>query len=70
MGATAFCPARSVTDALFRARLLESQQNEVPVLDRTGLSGRCDFRIRYAPGNGAADSSLPSLFTAVQIAAD
>ena len=36
-----------------------------PVVDQTGISGRFDFALRYAPED-ATDSSLPSLFTALQ----
>jgi uncharacterized protein (TIGR03435 family) len=39
-----------------------------PVLDQTGLTGFYDFKIEFArdPAAAAADSSAPSLFTAVQ----
>ncbi len=46
--------------------VLESQLDGVPVLDKTGIRGTYNFRIQYVPGNGATDSSLPSLFTAVE----
>ena len=36
-----------------------------PVIDRTGLKGNFDIQIRYAP-NGTTDSSLPSVFRAVE----
>jgi uncharacterized protein (TIGR03435 family) len=36
-----------------------------PMVDRTGVPGRFDVKLDYAPDN-ATDSSLPSLFTAVQ----
>jgi uncharacterized protein (TIGR03435 family) len=36
-----------------------------PVVDATGLKGNYDITLDYAP-EGAADSSLPSLFTALQ----
>lgn len=36
-----------------------------PVADRTGIEGGYDFSIRYAPDN-ATDSTLPSLFTALE----
>ena len=38
-----------------------------PVVDRTGLSGEFDFELEFAPPDApAADSSAPSVFTAVQ----
>jgi uncharacterized protein (TIGR03435 family) len=36
-----------------------------PVVDRTGITGNYDIRLRFAP-EGSTDSSLPSIFTAVQ----
>ena len=39
------------------------------VIDRTGLSGRWDLHVEYAPtpaAAGAADANLPDLFTALQ----
>ncbi len=39
------------------------------VLDKTGMAGRYDFELRWAPENAAADSpeaSAPSIFTALQ----
>jgi uncharacterized protein (TIGR03435 family) len=35
------------------------------VVDKTGIEGAYDFTLRYAP-DGATDSPLPSLFTALQ----
>ena len=57
--------AISATVDEFRG-ILEARLDNVPVLDKTGISGTYNFRIQYAPGNGTADSSLPSLFTAVE----
>jgi uncharacterized protein (TIGR03435 family) len=38
-----------------------------PVVDRTGLGGEFDFQLEFAPPDApAADSSAPSVFTAVQ----
>jgi uncharacterized protein (TIGR03435 family) len=39
-----------------------------PVIDRTGLTGRFNFNLDFAPfdSDAAADSSAPSLFTAIQ----
>lgn len=37
-----------------------------PVVDRTGLSGNFDFQLNFAPPDSAADSSAPSIFTALQ----
>lgn len=46
--------------------ILESQLDGVPVLEKTGISGTYNFRLQFAPGNDAPNSSLPSLFTAVE----
>jgi uncharacterized protein (TIGR03435 family) len=37
----------------------------VPVIDKTGIEGRYDIDLRFAP-EGSADTSLPSIFTAIQ----
>jgi len=36
-----------------------------PVIDRTGLTGKYDIKIEYAP-EGSAESTLPSVFTVLQ----
>jgi uncharacterized protein (TIGR03435 family) len=40
------------------------------VINKTGLTGRYDVDLRYAPGSGQSspqeDASSPSLFTAIQ----
>ena len=36
-----------------------------PVVDKTEIAGNYDFKLSYAP-EGATDSTLPSIFTAVQ----
>jgi uncharacterized protein (TIGR03435 family) len=48
-----------------------SQQVGRPVVDRTGLSGKWDLHVTYAPDNGlgaavSADTNAPQLFTALQ----
>lgn len=50
------------------ARLLAPRLDR-PVIDRTNLTGRFDFKLEWAPeqsGNAPADISAPSLFTALQ----
>jgi len=37
-----------------------------PVIDRTGLTGECNFDMEFAPFDATADSSAPSLFTALE----
>ncbi len=37
-----------------------------PVVDKTGLKGDYDIKLDYAPPDAGADSSLPSIFTALQ----
>jgi uncharacterized protein (TIGR03435 family) len=46
------------------AGMLASPVGE-PVVDRRGITGNYDVDLKFAP-NGAADSQLPSIFTAVQ----
>ena len=36
-----------------------------PVVDQTGIKGSFDINLNFAP-EGATDSSLPSVFTALQ----
>jgi uncharacterized protein (TIGR03435 family) len=36
-----------------------------PVIDKTGLTGKYDIKIEYAP-DGSAESTLPSIFTVLQ----
>ena len=47
-----------------------SAQTGRAVVDRTGLSGRWDLFVEYAPApmapGGAADANRPDLFTAIQ----
>ena len=50
------------------ARLLAPRLDR-PVIDRTNLAGRFDFKLEWAPessGDAPADTSAPSLFTALQ----
>jgi uncharacterized protein (TIGR03435 family) len=37
-----------------------------PVIDRTGVAGRFDFHLEFAPDQLTADATAPSIFTAVQ----
>jgi len=37
-----------------------------PTIDRTGVSGKFDFALRFAPPDAAANSPDPDIFTAVQ----
>jgi uncharacterized protein (TIGR03435 family) len=55
--------ARGVTVGFF-AGILERPTGK-PVVDQTGIAGTFDFNLSYAPEN-SVDSSLPSIFTAVQ----
>lgn len=46
-----------------------SRKLDRPVIDRTGVAGRFDFHLEFSPGeltSAAADSTAPSIFTAVQ----
>jgi uncharacterized protein (TIGR03435 family) len=67
-------PARNATMADF-ASLLQRAILDRPVVDKTGLSGRYDFDLEWAPdetqfnGDGptsSADASSPPLFSAIQ----
>jgi len=53
---------RSMTDLAF---VLRSQTGR-PVLDKTGLTGRYDFELQWAPDPPSPDATAPSIFTAVQ----
>ncbi len=49
------------------AKLLSSQGLSHPVVDKTGLTDIYDITLRWSPDDtGSSDSSLPSLFTALQ----
>jgi uncharacterized protein (TIGR03435 family) len=52
------------TDMPVLASML-GQTLDVPVVDRTGIKGTYDIDLKFAPQDGI-DSSLPSMFTAVQ----
>jgi uncharacterized protein (TIGR03435 family) len=54
-GATIEVFARMLSDVLMQ-----------PVVDRTGLTGNYDVRVDFAPMQGPADDTAPSLFTAIQ----
>jgi len=58
--------ARRVEMRDFAFLLLMTTQR--PVIDRTGLTGEFNFDLDFAPfdSDGTADSSAPSLFTAIQ----
>jgi len=48
------------------AFLLKTQTGR-PVVDKTGLTGKYDFELQWAPGDApATDAPAPSIFTAVQ----
>lgn len=58
--------ARGITAAALAATL--SSIAGRPVLDKTGLTGKYDYKLEYAPDDSQADpdSAGPSIFTAVQ----
>jgi uncharacterized protein (TIGR03435 family) len=67
-------PARYVTMDEF-ASVLQRAALDLPVLNRTGLSGRYDFDLEFTPdeslfggalGKGTDDSTRPGLFAAIQ----
>jgi len=56
-----YCPSCSLERL---ARILE-QVTGRPVVDKTGIKGDFDIKLDYAPDT-ASESSLPSIFTALQ----
>lgn len=67
-------PARNVTVGEF-ASMLQRAVVDRPVVDKTGLSGRYDFDLEWAPDESQFDGAIPSasadasaapLFTAIQ----
>lgn len=67
-------PARYASMDEF-ASVLQRATLDLPVLDRTGLSGRYDFDLEFTPddfvfggslGKGSDDSTMPGLFAALQ----
>lgn len=50
------------------AQLVSTLSRELgrTVLDKTGLSGKYDYMLQWAPDNGQSDSNGPSLTTAIQ----
>jgi uncharacterized protein (TIGR03435 family) len=56
-----YCPSCSLERF---ARILE-QVTGRPVVDKTGIKGEFDIRLKYAPETDS-ESSLPSIFTALQ----
>jgi uncharacterized protein (TIGR03435 family) len=70
------CPGRSATIAEL-ASILQRAALELPVVDKTGLTGRYDFDLKWTPDEtqfggeavkipGAKDSDKADLFTALQ----
>lgn len=64
-------PGRIVARALTMEMLVDSlsRWSERTVIDRTGLTGKFDLSLTWAPnerGSQQADPSVPSIFTAVQ----
>ena len=57
-------PARNTTMGDF-VSILQRAILDRPVVDKTGLNGNYDIKLSYAP-EGSTDSTLPSIFTAVQ----
>ncbi len=43
-----------------------TRELRVPVVDQTGAEGAFTFTLEWAPNNAKPDSTLPSLFTAIQ----
>jgi uncharacterized protein (TIGR03435 family) len=37
-----------------------------PVVDRTGIEGRYNFDLQFAPENAGVDTTAPSIFTALE----
>ena len=67
-------PARNATMSEF-ASLLQRAILDRPVVDKTGLSGRYDFNLEWAPdesqfggdvGTASSDAPIPPFFTAIQ----
>ncbi len=63
---TETCPAGRDDGRLDAPRLANVTGR--PVLDKTGLTGKYDYKLEYAPEDNSpdADSTGPSIFTAVQ----
>jgi len=69
--------SRAARSAIFRGRIIGQGADmvllasmlgrplDVPVVDKTGLKGIYEIDLKFAPEDGA-DSSLPSIFTAIQ----
>lgn len=56
--------SHGATVASFAERLVEMLN--LPVIDKTGLTGMFDIHLEFASDNARPDSSGPSIFTAVQ----